>query len=97
MARKRDMEGDRQMTYVGVFVVLFMAYLWTRGSAWQGSKDLHTIMEVTATLLALETGIRHMDQSAQSLNALAAQLTSLVERYKVAQHASLKGEGGSKA
>ena len=38
-------------TYALTFVGLFVAFFLLRQSAWQGSKDLHTLMEVVATLL----------------------------------------------
>ena len=45
------------MSYVGLFVALFLGYLFLRDSTWQGSTQLHTIMEVFATLLALIVGL----------------------------------------
>ena len=37
-------------TYALTFVGLFVAFFLLRQSAWQGSKDVHTLMEVVATL-----------------------------------------------
>ncbi len=36
---------------------LFVAFLLLRQSDWEGSKDLHTIMETVATQLALIVGV----------------------------------------
>ncbi len=44
-------------TYALTFVGLFVAFFLLRQSAWQGGKDLHTLMEVVATLLALMVGV----------------------------------------
>lgn len=47
----------REITYIGSFIALFAGYYLLRGSTWQGSTDIHTIMEVVATLLALMVGV----------------------------------------
>ncbi len=47
---------QRTMAYVGLFVALFLGYLLLRHSTWVGTKELHTLMELTATLLALMVG-----------------------------------------
>ena len=47
----------RVVTYWAVGVGLTLAYALLRGSAWQGSTQLHTIMETMATVLALVVGV----------------------------------------
>ncbi|MCZ6625256.1 MAG: GAF domain-containing protein [Deltaproteobacteria bacterium] len=44
-------------TYIATFVAFFLGYFLLRDSTWQGSTELHTLMEVAATLLALMVGI----------------------------------------
>jgi signal transduction histidine kinase/CheY-like chemotaxis protein len=46
----------RVATYLALFVILFIGYLWLREVTWQGSKQLHTVMETIATLLAFLVG-----------------------------------------
>jgi len=46
----------RQFAYAAMFAVLFFAYLYLRDSTWQGSGQLHTLMETVATVLALAVG-----------------------------------------
>jgi len=48
---------QKTATYALTFVVLLAIFFLLRQSAWLGSKDLHTIMEVIATLLALMVGV----------------------------------------
>ncbi|MCH7956816.1 MAG: PAS domain S-box protein [Proteobacteria bacterium] len=43
----------RSLVYWGLAAVLVMSYVVLRTSTWQGGAQLHTIMEVVATLLAL--------------------------------------------
>ncbi len=43
--------------YIGLFVVLLLGYAVLRDSEWQGSTQLHTVMEVAATLLAAVVGV----------------------------------------
>ena len=47
----------RVITYVALFVVLFLAYFLLRDSTWQGNNQLHTMMELIATVLASLVGI----------------------------------------
>ncbi len=47
----------RKRVYYGLFILLFISYWLMRGNNWQGSTELHTIMEVIATLLAFIVGI----------------------------------------
>ncbi len=51
------MRDKRQRAYIGLAVLLVMGYWLLRGSTWQGSTQLHTEMEVAATLLALGAGV----------------------------------------
>ncbi|MGC2461192.1 MAG: MASE3 domain-containing protein, partial [Steroidobacteraceae bacterium] len=39
------------------FVLLFAGFWLLRGFLWQGNSELHTLMEVVATLLALNVGV----------------------------------------
>ena len=48
---------QRILSYVIVGAGLLLGYALLRTTAWQGSTQLHTMMEVTATLLALFVGI----------------------------------------
>ena len=53
-----DRKSERRVTqYVAVFIALFVGYWLLRGTAWQGSKELHTLMELAATLLAAYVGL----------------------------------------
>lgn len=47
----------KAIAYGGLFAALFLGYLLMRGSTWEGSTQLHTLMELAATLLALLVGI----------------------------------------
>ena len=38
----------RTNIYIGLFVLLFFGYFLLRGISWQGTKHLHSIMEVIA-------------------------------------------------
>lgn len=46
----------RILTYVTVGGGLLLGYVLLRTSSWQGNTQLHTLMEVVATLLALFVG-----------------------------------------
>jgi methyl-accepting chemotaxis protein len=46
----------RVVTYIALFIGLFIGYLLLREVTWQGSKQLHTLMEVVASLLAFTVG-----------------------------------------
>lgn len=50
--------GRRRIaTYCSVGLALIVSYFLMRGSDWQGSLDLHTIMEAVATVMALMVGL----------------------------------------
>ena len=51
---------SRVLSYVLVFLTLFFGYLLLRGSSWQGSTQLHTVMETVASMLALLVGALSM-------------------------------------
>ena len=55
-ANQELIAARRKATYVAVSVVLSVGYLLLRTSSWHGSAELHTLMEVAATLLALLVG-----------------------------------------
>ena len=48
---------QRQAGYLATFVLLFAGFWLVRGSTWQGNVELHTLMEVVATLLAVNVGV----------------------------------------
>jgi PAS domain S-box-containing protein len=47
----------RKLSYIGLFAALFLGYFLLRDSAWQGSTQLHTLMEALAAILALVVGV----------------------------------------
>lgn len=47
---------SRLLTYVATTVVLGTAFMALRGVTWKGSTQLHTLMELAATLLAFSVG-----------------------------------------
>jgi signal transduction histidine kinase len=49
-------QKKRIASYIALFIILFLGYLWLREVTWEGSKQLHTVMEVIATLLAFMVG-----------------------------------------
>ncbi len=52
-----DVTTSRGATYLGFFVGLWAGHLLLRDSSWQGSAELHALMEAIATFLALFVGI----------------------------------------
>jgi len=57
MLKQCDRSSKRAKTYLMLPLILFVGTMAMRDSAWQGSTQLHTIMEVMATLLALIVGL----------------------------------------
>jgi len=62
--RKKIISKDNQQSstrkifsYIALFVVLFCVFFILRNSTWRGNAQLHTIMEVIATVLALIVGV----------------------------------------
>ena len=49
-------DGRRLLTYCVLGVSLSLFYSVMRGAPWQGSGQLHTLMETVATLLAVIVG-----------------------------------------
>ncbi|MBE9563301.1 MAG: hypothetical protein IMF12_10615, partial [Proteobacteria bacterium] len=49
--------NNKSITYITLTISLFIGYFLLRDVAWQGTKQLHTLMEVVASLLALLVGI----------------------------------------
>jgi|GEM_PF-5374288 len=47
----------RNKVYLILAIVLTLLYVYLRGSDWQGTKNLHTVMEAVSTVLALMVGI----------------------------------------
>ena len=47
----------RRMSYILLFVSLFIGFLFVRDFTWVGNKQIHTIMETAATLLSAFVGI----------------------------------------
>jgi signal transduction histidine kinase len=54
--RMSERGNRRAATYVGLAIVLCVGSVMLRKTSWQGSTELHTVMEVVATLLALMVG-----------------------------------------
>jgi len=52
-----SMARGRQASYVATAVLLLAGSALLRNSAWRGDVQLHTLMELTATLLALSVGV----------------------------------------
>jgi signal transduction histidine kinase len=52
-----DLAARRRAIYGATFALLFLAYPFLRRSTWQGSAQLHTLIELATTLLALIVGI----------------------------------------
>ncbi len=52
-----DTAISRAVLYVGLLIGLLNVHLLLRDSMWQGSAELHALMEATATFLALLVGI----------------------------------------
>jgi PAS domain S-box-containing protein len=52
-----DLALRRRITYATAFALLSAAYLFLNRSTWHGSSQLHTLMELAATLLALVVGV----------------------------------------
>ncbi len=52
-----ELVQTRKTTYIILSVALFFGYFAIRDSAWKGSGQLHTLMELAATLLALLVGV----------------------------------------
>ncbi len=50
-------EYSRKITYILIAVLLTILYIYLRGSDWQGTKNLHTVMESVSTILAWMVGI----------------------------------------
>ena len=48
---------NKILTYIILFVVLFVGYLLLRDSTWHGTKQLHTMMEIVASTLAFLVGV----------------------------------------
>jgi methyl-accepting chemotaxis protein len=48
---------NRKWTYILVFAVLFLGYWLLRSSQWIGSTEIHTLMELAATMLAAFVGV----------------------------------------
>lgn len=53
----KNLALQRRIMYVATFAVLFLADLFLHRSAWTGTAQLHTLMEVQATLIAIIVGI----------------------------------------
>src|SRR3990167_7612896 len=59
-ARNGDVVTERKRVYLGTAVVLFLGYFLLRDPSWRGSRELHTLMETIATVLALNVSILAM-------------------------------------
>jgi len=56
-ASPRSTAQGRRASYAVTLVLLFAGFWLLRGFLWQGNSELHTLMEVVATLLALNVGV----------------------------------------
>jgi PAS domain S-box-containing protein len=56
MKNSKSYKNRRSATYAALFVALFLGFILLRNSTWMGSTQLHTIMELIATTLALFVG-----------------------------------------
>jgi PAS domain S-box-containing protein len=54
--RLKTTKEKRILSYVILFIALFVGYFLLRDSTWQGSKQLHTLMELMASTLAFIVG-----------------------------------------
>jgi len=54
---KSTFEYSRKITYILIAILLTILYIYLRGSDWQGTKNLHTVMESVSTILAWMVGI----------------------------------------
>ncbi len=52
-----NLKNRRAVCYICLFAFLFLGFGLLRGSTWQGSTQLHTLMELIATTLAFFVGI----------------------------------------
>ncbi len=57
MADANAVARGRKLVYLGAFLVLACGYSLLRDSTWLSGRELHTLMETAATLLALNVGI----------------------------------------
>ncbi len=57
MNKSKKIVRERVITYILVFVVLMLFYVWKMNSTWVGNKQIHTLMELTATFRALFVGV----------------------------------------
>ena len=57
MMASKDHTASRTVVYIALGLGLFGAYFLLRGAPWQGSTQLHTLMEVVAALLASTVGV----------------------------------------
>ena len=56
--KNNDLEDKSKLkTYIILAFVLTVLYLFLRGNEWQGTKQLHTVMEALSTVLAWMVGI----------------------------------------
>src|SRR3972149_2990414 len=55
--KMRDKTNRRTGIYMGVSIALCVGSVVLRGPTWQGSRELHTITEAIAALLALMVGM----------------------------------------
>ncbi len=52
-----NLKFKRIVTYIILTIVLLIGYYWLREVPWKGDKQLHTLMEVVATILAFFVGV----------------------------------------
>jgi len=54
--KNSNLAMKRLIIYITFFILLFLGFIILRNSTWQGSTQLHTLMELLATTLALFVG-----------------------------------------
>lgn len=55
--KTKNLIRQRKIEYILLFTILFCGYFFLRSSSWVGNKQLHTLMEVVATLLSSIVGV----------------------------------------
>ena len=80
-------------TYVVVWGVLSVGYWLLRDSTWQGTAELHTLLEVIATLLA--STIAHMLKTVSYLAVLTGLLGGIFHLFKQLELRTRQTLGGA--
>lgn len=82
-----EQERKKLISYVLLAAGLFVLFYLSRSSDWKGAKDLHTLMEVIATVVALSVGVlglvRYRSQPNNTILIISAAFlgTALLDGY----------------